>query len=149
MVIGFTGHRFSGLPMPNPLYIQYCQKLEKLLLEYKPEYCISGMALGFDQHAAFVCHNLKIPFVAAIPCDNQDYLWNDKQKKTYNSLLQKSIKQVNVSPGPYAAWKMQARNKYIVDNCNLLIACYDGSPGGTANCIQYAKSISKQIINLL
>ncbi len=41
---------------------------------------------------------------------------------------------------------MDKRNKWMVDNCDLLIAVWNGTSGGTANCVNYAKSINKQII---
>ena len=47
-----------------------------------------------------------------------------------------------VSPGEYAAFKMQVRNEWMVDQLNpatdLLLAAWDGSPGGTGNCVKYA-----------
>jgi len=38
------------------------------------------------------------------------------------------------------------RNKYICNNVDLLIAVFNGERGGTYNCIQYAKSIKKEIL---
>lgn len=49
-------------------------------------------------------------------------------------------------PGGYAPAKMQIRNEYMVENCDLLIAVWDKSDGGTANCVKYAKSQRKNII---
>lgn len=37
---------------------------------------------------------------------------------------------------------------WMVDNCDLLIAVHDGSPGGTANCVNYANQKNKKIINI-
>ena len=48
--------------------------------------------------------------------------------------------------GGYAAWKMQKRNQFMVDHSNLLIAVWDGSSGGTSNCVAYAKKIGLQIV---
>lgn len=41
---------------------------------------------------------------------------------------------------------MQKRNEWMVDNCDILIAVWDKSPGGTKNCVDYAESKKKQII---
>lgn len=41
---------------------------------------------------------------------------------------------------------MQNRNKKMVDACDKLIAIFDGTNGGTANCVNYAKYINKEII---
>lgn len=148
MIIGFTGSRpqkLGGFTLPNSIYNYVCQETEKLLLQLKPDKCISGMALGYDSYAANICIKLKIPYIAAIPFKNQDSIWSDEQKKIYNFLLRKSSEQVTVSEGEYAPCKMQIRNEYIVDNSDVIIACYDGTSGGTHNCVTYAKKQAKQI----
>jgi len=43
---------------------------------------------------------------------------------------------------------MQTRNIWMVDNCDLVLALWDGSDGGTGNCIKYANKIGKPIVNL-
>ncbi len=55
---------------------------------------------------------------------------------------------VQVSEAGYAAWKMQVRNKAMVDNSDLVIAVYDGSGGGTGNCVAYAQKQGKSIITI-
>ena len=39
----------------------------------------------------------------------------------------------------YHPAKMQKRNEFMVDNCDILIALWNGTSGGTKNCINYAK----------
>ena len=36
----------------------------------------------------------------------------------------------------------------MVDNCTHVLAMWDGSEGGTANCVKYAQAVNKPIINL-
>jgi uncharacterized phage-like protein YoqJ len=153
MIISFTGHRPNKLPdpetgytLPNPCYNYVCQQTEQLLLELKPEYCISGMAIGFDQYAANVCLKLGIPFVAAVPFLGQEKRWKDSTQQAYHSLLNKALRVEIISEGGYSAHKMQIRNQYLVDHCDLLIACWNGDlSGGTYNCLQYAKTQNKEI----
>ena len=105
------------------------------------------MALGIDQWAANICIKLGIPFTAAIPFLGQEKAWPESSQKTYHLLLKKSSSQVIVCEGGYAANKMQIRNEWMVNHCNVLIAVYNGDKtGGTANCVAYAKSINKEII---
>lgn len=154
MIISFTGHRPDKLPnkqtgykLPNPTYIKVCVELEKILKEKQPEKVISGMALGFDQWAASVAIKLNIPFIAAIPFEGQESAWPIFSQKSYHLLLKKAYEIVVVSPGSYSAYKMQIRNEYLVNNCDILVACWNGdTSGGTYNCIQYAKSLNKEII---
>ena len=152
-VIAFTGHRPDKLPnketgykLPNPTYIHVCQQIEKHLKELQPEKIISGMALGVDQWAANIAIKLHIPFLAAIPFIDQEKAWPASSQKTYHNLLSKATEKVIVCEGGYAAYKMQTRNCWMVDRCDKLIAVWDGTPGGTGNCINYAKSINKKII---
>ena len=42
----------------------------------------------------------------------------------------------------YKPYLMQKRNQYMVDKANNLIAVWDGTSGGTGNCIKYAQSQS-------
>lgn len=148
-VIAGTGHRPSsigGYSLPNPTYNFVCQQTEKILLKEKPDKVISGMALGFDMWLANIALRLSIPLVAAVPCIGQERLWNQQSQRAYNILLNKASEVNIVSEGNYTAQKMQIRNEWMVDNSNILIAVWNGSSGGTSNCINYAKSKNKEII---
>jgi len=149
MIISGTGHRPSkigGYKLPNPTYNYICQETEKILLQLKPEKIISGMALGYDQWLAFIAYKLGIKFMASIPFLGQEKAWPASSQKTYNKLLSKASEVVIVCEGGYEAKKMQIRNEFMVNQCDLLIGVWDGTNGGTGNCISYAKSINKNII---
>lgn len=109
---------------------------------------ISGMALGVDQWAAETCVALGIPFTAAIPFEGQESKWPWRAQRHYRELLEMAEERVVVCPGDYRPFKLQKRNEWMVDNCTLLIAVWDGSPGGTANCVRYATSIERPIKKL-
>lgn len=149
MIVAFTGHRpekIGGYKLPNPTYIKICQQIESTLKELKPEKVISGMALGVDQWAAYISYKLKIPFIAAVPFINQESKWPTSSQETYNKLIKLASETIIVSDGEYSAKKMQIRNEWMVDRCDQLIAIWDGSAGGTGNCVNYAKSKNKVII---
>lgn len=150
MIVAFTGHRpdkLGGYILPNPTYNYVCQEIEKNLKLLKIEKTISGMALGADQWGAFISHRLGIPFIAAIPFEGQEKKWPSKSQKLYHKLISLAAEVVIVSPGGYAIEKMQIRNQFMVDLCDKLLAIYNGDKtGGTANCINYGKSINKEII---
>jgi uncharacterized phage-like protein YoqJ len=151
MIIAFTGHRpdkLGGYKLPNPTYIKVCREIDWLLTELQPEKVITGMALGIDQWAASVAYKLGIPFIAAIPFEGQEKAWPEKSQQTYRLLRRLATEEVIVSPGEYTAAKMRTRNQWMVDNCDSLIAVWDGSSGGTGNCIQYAKSVNKKIYQI-
>jgi len=148
MIVAFTGHRpdkLGGYKLPNDTYIRVCQKIDAALKELKPEKVITGMALGVDQWAAMIAYKLNIPYLAAIPFEGQEKAWPEASQKTFRLLRKLASEEVIVSSGGYSADKMQVRNIWMVDHCDTLIAVWDGTKGGTGNCIEYAKSVNKEI----
>ncbi len=147
-VVSFTGHRpqkLGGFAPVNPIKSYVISELDKLLDEIKPDKCISGMALGLDQWAADMCVLKNIPFIAAIPFIGQESVWPEHSKGVYKYLLDKAEETVIVSEGGYAPWKMQERNEWMTDRADIIIACWDGSPSGTKNCVDYANKKNKDI----
>jgi hypothetical protein len=55
---------------------------------------------------------------------------------------------IYVYDGGYSPDKLQGRNEWIVDNVNLMLALWDGSKGGTYNCIQYCNKKNIPWVNL-
>jgi uncharacterized phage-like protein YoqJ len=151
MIVSFTGHRLQsigGFDIPNPTYNYIYRKLKEKLVELKPSKALSGMALGVDQIAAEICLELNIPLVAVVPFKGQELKWNKEFQDKYNEILSKA-EVVIVSTGGYSAKKMQIRNEYLVDNCELLVAVWNGEEkGGTYNCIQYAKKVGREIFTI-
>jgi uncharacterized phage-like protein YoqJ len=151
MIVAFTGHRptkVGGYKIPNPMYSFVRTEIERILTELKPNKAISGVALGVDQWAAEVCITLDIPFVAAVPFRGQELYWPKESQIKYCDLLGQADKIEYVSQGGFASWKMQARNVWMVDNSDILIAVFDGSNGGTKNCFDYATAKGKKIIRI-
>jgi uncharacterized phage-like protein YoqJ len=147
--VAFTGHRpdkLGGYKTPNPIYDRVVDELHKALVSVRPTLAISGMALGVDQWAAEIALDLDIPLLAAIPFQGQESTWPDPSKAKYRALLARASHVIEVSKPGFAAWKMQKRNEWMVDNCDLLIAVWNWSPGGTCNCIKYAQKVGRQAI---
>ena len=87
-----------------------------------------------------------LDLIAAVPFLGQESMWPQASKDRFNKILNyKKCKKIIVSEGGYEAYKMQVRNQYMVDNCDLLIAVFDGTSGGTKNCVDYAKKVKKNI----
>ena len=110
---------------------------------------ISGVALGIDTLFAKIAIEYNIPFIAAIPCYGQEARWIEKSRKQYNEIINHPLcTKYYVSDQEYNNHCMQDRNIWMVDNCNVLIAVWNGSSGGTANCVKYAQSVGKEIIRI-
>lgn len=149
MIIAFTGHRPNHPKMGgwdnDTVQIEIMRRIEAALAVLKPDKCISGMALGVDQWAALVCIKMKIPFIAAVPFVGQESIWPDKSKELYKKILEKAEQVEIVSEGGYSVGKLQVRNQWMVDNCDMLVAVFDGSKGGTHNCVKYAEKKGKEV----
>lgn len=147
MILAFTGHRPTKLGGYGPSKIQDFVKdqLWNKLQQMKPTQCISGMALGVDTWAAQTCVKLGIPFTAAVPFEGQESTWPAESQHVYKELLVKASSIHIVCEGGYAAYKLQKRNEWMVDNSDELLAVWDGSVGGTANCVKYAQNKNKTI----
>lgn len=153
MIIAFSGHRpnklqyLGGYDLSHANYNLLRKQIAEVLIEKRCTKVISGMALGIDQLAVQISLALEIPFIAAVPYLGQEKMWPMTSQEEYHALLKRAEEVVVVSGGSYAAFKMQNRNIWMCDNCDLLIAVWDGdSTGGTSNCVNYAKSIHKEIL---
>ena len=114
---------------------------------------ITGMALGFDLIAAEVVLSLKeendgLKLICAMPYDknyfdNLSYVY----KQTYDHILKCADEVVWVSE-EYDKGCFQRRNEYMVDNCDICLACFNFKSGGTKNTIDYALKRNKDIIIL-
>jgi uncharacterized phage-like protein YoqJ len=152
----FTGHRPAKLGGYDPnalLRVAVREELTwKIWAAYKLGYrnFISGFAQGLDQEAAELIIRLRgkqpgVRLVAAIPFEGQQRLWNPLDQDYWRHLLSQADKVEYVCDPGFAGWKMHARNEYMVDMSSLVIAAYDGSPGGTKNCLNYARRHGREV----
>ncbi|MBI2061032.1 MAG: DUF1273 family protein [Nitrospirae bacterium] len=142
IILAVTGHRpdkIGGYDETHPTRRAVRTGIRKVLEGISPTVALSGMALGVDQDFAEECISLGIPFVAVVPFRGQENVWRGYARERWRNLLRQAVAVVNVSPPPYAGWKLQRRNEWMVDRCDALLAVYDGSPGGTRNCVEYAE----------
>ena len=84
---------------------------------------------------------------AAIPCPTQADAWPADQRARYRRLVEACDYETLVSQR-YTSSCMQRRDRYMVDHASLLIAAFDGTPGGTQYTILYAMSRGLQIVDL-
>lgn len=46
---------------------------------------------------------------------------------------------MDVNPDPYSGWKMIERDKWMVNNCGLLVAVGGAEDSGTMHTVEYAE----------
>lgn len=153
----FTGHRPQKLPWgfnENDVRCLAMREIAKLEIENAiinggKEHFISGMALGFDMICAELVLELKkqYPFITlecAIPCKGQEKLWPADQQRRYHDIIKQADK-TRCIYNHYVDGCMQERNRYMINNSSLVIALFNGKPGGTKQTIDYAKQHGLEI----
>ncbi len=146
----FTGHRPQSLPWgmreDDPrcleLKLELADRLEGIY-EAGWRHFLCGMALGCDTYFAEAVLALRdnhpvVTLEAVIPCGSQPDKWPLRQRQRYNQLLD-ACDRVNVLQIHYTPDCMQKRNRYMVEHASLLLACYNGYPGGTQSTLLYAQ----------
>ena len=155
----FTGQRPAKLPWGNneddPRCLAVKEELRSRLYGiYQAGYrhFICGMAIGCDMLFAEAVLELRARYPdvcleAAIPCGTQPDRWFANQRTRYNRLID-SCDKVTVLQINYTPDCMLRRNRYMVDHSSLLLACYDGRPGGTMGTILYAERQGVKVIQI-
>lgn len=146
MKLAVTGHRPNKIFKDDPYSSENVHLLTAFAAAQLRDYSdlsmvITGMALGWDQAIAQACLALDIPFTAAIPFTGQESRWPPASQRAYRMLLSKAAAQVIISPNtPYHPRLMQVRNEWCCNECDSLLALWDGSAGGTGNCVEYFRA---------
>jgi uncharacterized phage-like protein YoqJ len=169
-----TGHRppkIGGYDPNHPLRRAVCHALRTTLIDLTARpgvdalggndtmnpICISGMALGVDQDFATIALNLGCVVHAYCPT-NQNNRWPVEARQAYHELLQRITEEgkhgdrIHIliqEEGESYAQMLQRRNEAMVNAADHIIAVWDGSSGGTANCLRYAQSIGRPAPTLI
>ena len=158
-IVCATGHRpdkfsFKYNELDNDcimLKIRLKKELIKLI-KHGYDYFISGMALGWDIWFAEAVIELKskydIKLELAIPCVNQEKTWPKESQDRYNRIKEKADFITVLSKSEYKPYLMIKRDEYMVDKSDVVLACYDGSKGGTQHTFSYAIDSHVKIIHI-
>ena len=142
--IAFTGHRHLK-------YDDVVQSLVKVHSDFPGAMWITGGAYGLDSHAArYALDNsiplwLVLPFPAKVLCAR----WPSGDAR---DLLFRSVRgcaRLSVVSPVFSMASYQRRNEFMVDAADVLAAFFDGSPGGTANCVRYANEVGRKVVRFL
>lgn len=157
ITIAVTGHRPNklwGYNLNERHYIELQHRFETELVNRGCTDAWTGMALGADTvfaHAVLALRDrgVDIKLHCAIPCQGHSSRWFAESVREYNRIVERADEAVIVTNAPYAPQLMQIRNEYMVDRADLVLALWDGTSGGTGNCVRYAqrKGVPVAILN--
>ena len=155
----FTGHRPGKLPWRYDEEDRRCLSLKRRIADavdaaYEEgcRHFLCGMALGCALYFCEAVLALRerrpgVTVEAAIPCPTQADAWSPGQRARYRRLVEACDFETLVS-ARYTPYCMQRRDRYMVHPSSLLIAAFDGTPGGTQYTMQYAMSRGVSIVDL-
>ena len=169
--ICFTGHRPKKLcGYKKESYNDFVVNLTELLKKYITDdiMFITGGAQGFDQLAFWAVDNLmkendtcyEIKNVVYVPFKGQENKWLQNGlfgKTEYKNMLRHASEIVylneHLTEQSAVIKALYERNHRMVNDSDYVIALYSDNTwsttkGGTAECIRYAKSKNKQIIQI-
>lgn len=154
--VAFTGYRPQKMPFGFNEQDERCIDFKKRLHDTIESFIwqgyqhfISGGALGMDMYAAEIVLKLKREYPEILlemvsPFDGQAAKWAPEYQQRHDALFcQADI--VTATGHEYTKSCMFLRNRYLVENADLLLAAYDGQPGGTQMTVQYAKQMGIQV----
>ena len=157
--VAFTGYRPEKMPfresVTDPSYLRFRRTLYKIicrLAELGYTDFISGVALGFDTWVAEDVLRLKaerggVTLECAVPFPAQADKWQERDKFRRERILAAADSVVMLSD-EYTKRAFFLRNRYMVDEADAIVCCYDGKTGGTAYTIDYARQTGKIIIQI-
>ena len=128
----FTGHR----ELPKNFNVENLDNQIERFIQDGVERFYCGMALGFDLLAAERVLLLKtkypsVQLIACIPFAGQCEKYSPEQQKRYFDILKNCNEQVCLSEAYYKGC-MHARNRYMVEHADCMIAYLKKREGGTA-----------------
>jgi len=155
----FSGYRPEKLPWGSDEHDPRCLQLKEQLLATAERMFLSGirhficgMARGCDMYFCEAVSLLRekygeITLEAAIPYEKQASGWRETERIRYARLVGLCDHVTYVSRD-YSRNCMNLRNRYMVNNASVLIAVFDGIPGGTKNTLKLAARKGLEIIKI-
>lgn len=150
----FSGHRPEKV---EGLEGQIIVELRKEILDaidHGHTTFLTGMSRGVDLWAADIIihlrrYNPELKLIGVIPFEGFESNWSVDWKKHYK-LVRKELDWLHVVSKEYNPDVYQLRNQFMVDHSSMVLAVYNGQPGGTQNTIRYAhgRDVSVKIVEV-
>ncbi|MBP3455379.1 MAG: DUF1273 family protein [Alistipes sp.] len=145
--VAFTGHRYYDGRDDGVL----CDRLERLYAEGYRRF-VSGMAPGFDLAAAEAVAALRerhadAVLECAVPYPGFESGFAVKDCERFRALIAAADRVVYIGES-YSPHVFHRRNDYLVDNCSLMVAWWDGRRSGTGYTVARARRMGRCVVNI-
>lgn len=154
MIISITGHRpdkLWGYKLDRREYEVLMQMMCNYFIHNNVTEVIQGCALGVDTLSALTVIDMKkagynIKLTSAVPCKDFQSNWKNELDRTrFDHIIANSDRVHYVSEEEYDISCLQKRNEWMVNNAQGVLAVWDGTAGGTFNCIKYANMTQRHV----
>jgi len=155
----FTGYRPEKLPWGANEEDGRCLALKEKLADVVAALYgagirrfICGMALGCDTYFCEAALSLReehedVTVEAAVPCEDQAERWPKADRERYYRLSSQCDLETPIAR-EYTPDCMARRNRYMIEQSSVLVAVYDGRPGGTMQTVNMARKQGLEIIEI-
>ena len=153
MIIALTGHREQRLNLPSDVALDdwknIRQWIRQQIIDNKADTVLSGMAGGSDLAIAYEVVQMKkegypIKLTCVFPCKNYNV-----SNQYYKYITNNADNIVEIHDEWFKGCDND-RDQYMVDNCDILLAIFDGNKnGGVYSTIRKAEKKNKKIIYYL
>lgn len=146
----FSGHRDISLDERRQISLKLKETINELVKIKGVTVFRCGGALGFDTIAALYVLELKSEFpditlIIDVPYRAQASAWKEVDRQIYEYILSHADK-VNIISEKYYKGCLQQRNRYMVDNSDIVIVYVKKTSGGSYYTACYAESEDKNVI---
>ena len=147
ITVSFTGHReykhFADDALESLLRRLYAEGYRNFLC---------GMARGFDLAAGECVTKMReeMPdarLVCVIPFRGQERSFSQADQARFRNLVEQADETICLSEG-YWAGAYHQRNDFLIENASVVVAYYNGTPGGTHYTLHRAVKQGLRIFNL-
>ncbi len=139
----FIGHANKPAKRVGEIILKLDHEIENLIANGVTRF-ISGGALGFDQIAASLIIAKKemgknVRLIFALPCKNQDELWNERQRALYRKLLLEADEIIYIS---------EEGDDYMLERSAYCICALLREEGATWQAVRSARERGLKVINV-
>ena len=148
MKIGITGHQNLE---SNETWVR--DVLREIIVGLKAQEGLTSLARGTDQIFAGILSDLRLPYVAVIPCSLYvDTFESPAIRKQYLAFLKKASRVMTLNLEKPEGIAFYEAGKKVVELSDRMIAVWDGQKakhlGGTADAVEYSLAIKREIIHI-
>lgn len=113
----------------------------------RPSEVVSGMAAGWDLAMAEAAVLEGVPLVAALAFRGQGDEWPDEARAHLRRLVEAAAL-VHVVHEVRAPGMWTARDRWVLDRGDVVVALWSGAEGGTGRAVATARKLGKPVDNL-